>query len=946
MPSETRRLTTAQFIALLQTVSTKLTRKISAVHLHHTWRPTQSQFRGQATIDAMRNFHVNTNGWNDIAQHLTIDPQGCSWTGRNWNSPPASQAGKNGTGAEGPFMIEMVGDFDAGHDVLAGAQRQAVVGVVAAILDAFGLKTSDIYFHNELGSPKTCPGTGVVKKDLLDEIQTALDAMAATPRGAKPAVKKAAAVKPAGAARASLPFAREFLLQESVAAYAGAPAPNYQSWGVQEHDLAAREIEQGARSLVRASMGDTRDLATVLERTNPKWDRLRPHVVNLTKGRLSQSGEFDMPADAIDGIVAAIDQYARSVANPRVMMHAHGGLVSETTALAYAMAAYQWWLDQEVFPIYFIWETSTFEIIKQQLGLSRGLGDWWDRRFERFVRPLVKPLWSEMKESALLASRPDAGGGEAGGAWKFAQALAPLINNPPGGNRIALHAVGHSAGAIFHAHYLPALIARGVNIDSLAFLAPAVRIDLFKDQLLSPINNGSVNRFEMYTMDEEAEKDDDLVKPIGVPVYGKSLLYLIAGALEPEENADILGLDERLRNDAAVMALFQPPASHRLEFSHARGKPHNPATKARKHGCFDNDDATLQSVFKTITGTAAAVEFPASDEGCVKASSRALLAPLSNVAAYPFPQGASRGTQAGRALCVGIDSYPTAPLEGCVRDAQSWGDVLKTLRFDVTMLLDRDATRQRVLDALGTLVRSAQPGEMIVFQYSGHGTQAEDLNGDERDRYDEALVPIDYQSGALLIDDDLADVYRQLPAGAVLTLFMDCCHSGTNSRFAPIDRTAARGSERRRFLPLTPELEEAHRQYRARVASPAPTTAEESLPGLIHFAACLDNQFAYESSGQGHFTRIATADLAAAVAKGATNESFGSDVAAKVIGLGRPQTPRLMRLPANLSNRVVLGASGVAEAAALAGGGDRAMEEWCLQFFEAGAAYWRQRVGR
>ena len=64
---------------------------------------------------------------------------------------------------------------------------------------------------------------------------------------------------------------------------------------------------------------------------NPKWDRLRPHVVNLTKGRLSQSGEFEMPVDAIDNIVAAIEQYTMAVDTPRVMMHAHGGLVSETS---------------------------------------------------------------------------------------------------------------------------------------------------------------------------------------------------------------------------------------------------------------------------------------------------------------------------------------------------------------------------------------------------------------------------------------------------------------------------------------------------------------------------------------------------------------------------------------------------------------------------------------
>lgn len=114
-----------------------------------------------------------------------------------------------------------------------------------------------------------------------------------------------------------------------------------------------------------------------------------------------------------------------------------------------------------------------------------------------------------------------------------------------------------------------------------------------------------------------------------------------------------------------------------------------------------------------------------------------------------------------------------------MRDAQAWEAVLRELRLEVTTLLDSNATRQRVLDALAALVTSARPGEAVVFQYSGHGTQAADLNGDESDRYDEALVPIDYQSGALLLDDDLADIYRQLPDGAVLTLFMDCCPART-----------------------------------------------------------------------------------------------------------------------------------------------------------------------
>jgi hypothetical protein len=964
MPPPFRRLTTAQFVALIQSVQPALTRKLTAVHLHHTWRPTQSQFNGLPTIEAMHRFHVDTNGWNDIAQHLTIDPQGMSWTGRNWNRPPASQPGKNGTGEAGPFMIEIVGDFDIGRDALDGDQRQAVVEVVAAILAACDLTTAAVLFHNELGSPKTCPGTSVRKDELMGEIDAALASLPATAATPRTPAKKAAA-RSRDAARRALPFSRDFVLHDSVAADVDAPPAGFESWGVQEHALAAHGVEEQARPLVRASIG-TRDLTTVLERTS-KWEPLRPHVVNLTKGRLSQGGQFEMPPGAIDGIMDAIEHYAGTVDAPRLMMHAHGGLVSETSALSYALAAHKWWLDQGVYPIYFVWETSAFEIIKQRLGISRGFGDWWDRRFERFARPVGKPLWSDMKESALLSSSPDAGDGDAGGAWKFAKALATLIQKRPAGKDVRLHAVGHSAGAIFQAHYLPRLLERGLTLDSLALLAPAIRIDLFKSHLLQPVMGGAIKRFEMYTMDEEAEKDDDLIEALGVPIYGKSLLYLVSGAFEPEEDAAILGLDERFRTDATIAGLFGP-GKHRLEFSHARGKPHNPATKARKHGCFDNDDATLQSIFQTITGSGAASGFPASDDSCVKASSRALppelFAPRSLAfpatgafAAGPLVTGPTGPVRTAdgtgrRALCVGIDSYPTAPLGGCVRDAQAWAAALRSLQFDVTTLLDTQATRARVLDALSTLVAGARPGELIVFQYSGHGTQAEDINGDESDRFDEALVPIDYESGALLLDDDLAEVYRQLPAGAVLTLFMDCCHSGTNSRFAPIDRTPTLPSERRRFLRLTPELEAAHRQFRAREGSPVPTTPEESLPGLIHFAACLDNQFAYESAGQGHFTRIVTAGLAAAVSSGVTNESFASDIAAKVIAIGRPQTPRLMHLPAALANRPVFDVLAAAPVAPAPGGGlgafatDEDMAEWCLQFFEAGAAYWRQRVGR
>ena len=121
MVAPIERLTVPQFANLIVAAKPTLTRKIVAVHLHHTWRPRRTDFRGRTTVEAMRRFHMVENGWSDIAQHLTIDPQGVLWTGRNWNAPPASQTGRNGTRLEGPFMIEMVGDFDRNAETLDGA---------------------------------------------------------------------------------------------------------------------------------------------------------------------------------------------------------------------------------------------------------------------------------------------------------------------------------------------------------------------------------------------------------------------------------------------------------------------------------------------------------------------------------------------------------------------------------------------------------------------------------------------------------------------------------------------------------------------------------------------------------------------------------------------------------------------------------------------------------
>lgn len=152
--------------------SLNITRKITRVQLHHTYSPSYAHFKGDNHVslqNGMRNYHVNNNGWSDIAQHFTIFPDGVIMTGRNLNTMPAGIANAN----SGAICIECVGNFDVGGDIMTDVQKNAIVGTVKILLDKFGLKAeSGVTYHawwssdgRELGdyvkghSVKTCPGT-------------------------------------------------------------------------------------------------------------------------------------------------------------------------------------------------------------------------------------------------------------------------------------------------------------------------------------------------------------------------------------------------------------------------------------------------------------------------------------------------------------------------------------------------------------------------------------------------------------------------------------------------------------------------------------------------------------------------------------------------------------------------------------------------------------------
>lgn len=879
MQEPIRQLSLSQFRVLLDNVF--LRRRIVEVHLHHTWRPTKSQFRGLRTVEAMRRFHVETKGWSDIAQHLTIDPQGGLWTGRPWDRPPASAKGHNGSTESGPFMIEMVGDFDHGADCLDGEQRRAVIEVVAALLHRFELGVGNLRFHNEF-SNKSCPGTSVDQETLQTEVSAALEGLGEADARERRGIGPFSARFLQGFG-VTTPLSRDTQPVDDDELDETDPGP----WG-EDGALA----EETSRGISRGGWRRGDDLPA-LEKDD--LCTLRHHVVNMEMGRLAHEDDEDVGRfRTTSGDLRRLrrdlgtwcEERAAEGETPRVLVWAHGGLVNEEMALRTALRDRDFWLANGIYPIFFVWETGAFEILEQRRSRGR-LGDWI---LERSLRPLARRLWSGMKESAELASRADFGDGEGGGVYQTTQILRELVlERGKEEQSVEVHAVGHSAGSILLSHMVEVLDRPAddkLHLETLAFLAPAARVDLFQNKVLPRVGSRKVvKRFSLFTMNKDLELADTVKW-----IYRKSLLYFVSRACEPDDKAKILGLQTSLDQSPDVMALLRKKSADVI-WSRTQEPHGHAACEADTHGGFDEDPATMDAVALRILGDHTSPHPPTFHPGERPAERRrraladvAASEPLAeSFGAAPAPASPAMTDSGGQrtALCIGIDTYAQAALEGCVADAKLWARELEGLGFGVSSLHDQQASREGMLESIEREVRDARSGDIVVIQYSGHGSQVPDLNGDETEKpYDETLVPHDYLHEGMIVDDELGAIWDRVSDGVALFLFMDCCHSGTNSRFAPVHRTRGAGLKAR-FLAPPDEVLEIHR---ARGAAPRSGRRTRSVPPETHFAACLDSQYAYEENGQGYFTRSAAPLLAEAVRRGTSPQQFLVQIRSRMPG--------------------------------------------------------------
>ncbi len=200
----------------------------------------------------------------------------------------------------------------------------------------------------------------------------------------------------------------------------------------------------------------------------------------------------------------------------------------------------------------------------------------------------------------------------------------------------------------------------------------------------------------------------------------------------------------------------------------------------------------------------------------------------------------NQGTR--RALLIGINKYKAVPkLQGSLNDIDTMRQILLTrwgfAEQHIAVVKDEAATRAGMLAALEQLAREAGPNDTVYVHYSGHGSQVEDLNGDEPDDHlDETLVPQDGRTAGVrdITDDELDAVFSWMLAKNAF-IVLDSCHSGTATRSLDI-RTRSIPQDNR--IDIYKKAEDAKPKTRAIV--PVVTSRYVVMTGAASHQEALD----------------------------------------------------------------------------------------------------------
>lgn len=364
--------------------------------------------------------------------------------------------------------------------------------------------------------------------------------------------------------------------------------------------------------------------------TEFQYSQIRPHVISIgNDGQLDAHGDIGTSPAMVREILR--NDFPRITANwkkKRLVLYAHGGLVSENAALQRVAEYLGPALDGECYPLAFIWKSDYWTTLKDMLtdatrrrrpeGFLDGAKDFMLDRLDDALEPIARALsgkasWDEMKENALMASTTGKGG-----ARVVADEIARLAEQTPD---LEIHLVGHSAGSILHAPLIQYLTTDGkvstgplagsrpkglgLQINTCTLWAPACTMQLFNECYRPAIEGGGIGRFTLFTLTDKAEQDDNCAR-----VYNKSLLYLVSDAFEstvriPLTHPDgepILGMEKFITGDTALSDLISRKKVEWVRAPNNEKEGTDAASGAKHHGDFDDDPATVKATMARVIG--------------------------------------------------------------------------------------------------------------------------------------------------------------------------------------------------------------------------------------------------------------------------------------------------------------------------------------------------------
>jgi len=211
---------------------------------------------------------------------------------------------------------------------------------------------------------------------------------------------------------------------------------------------------------------------------------------------------------------------------------------------------------------------------------------------------------------------------------------------------------------------------------------------------------------------------------------------------------------------------------------------------------------------------------------------------------------------------VGIDKYtsPKVPkLDGCVQDILDMKSLL-IKKFNVPAnhfltLTDEQATHDAIIAGFRKqLIENAKAHQdaLVIFQYSGHGSQVKDRTGNKADGLDSTLVPVNSRDlkGSYfdIVDDEIRELFDELSQHTSNIVFIiDACHSGNPTRGAgktrglpeddrpqpePVKRAPTRGGAQLRGGEMTAMLPRDRRYVAIAATLPYELANEKSLPEI------------------------------------------------------------------------------------------------------------------